>query len=160
EVSRTLRRVPLGIGAEGAGGAGQTVVDNGGPVIAHVQVQLIFWGSAWSGSASPSAAEIHGAVKKILAGSYMSALSQYRGVCGGSVAGMTLVTGSEPPNPFSNGDVTNLIAGLISAGTVPGPAMDGQLFYCVVMAPGVISTQPFFGEHSYFSVSGANARYA
>src|SRR5579871_4010527 len=70
--------------APGAGAA-TTLVDNGGPILTNVHVQLIFWGTEWAGSPTPSATQVTNAVSNILAGPYMSALSQYRNVGRGSL---------------------------------------------------------------------------
>ena len=132
-------------------GAATTFVDNGGPVLQNIHVHLIFWGSAWAGSTTPSAAAVTNAVSSILSGPYMSGLSQYRGIGNGVLKGTTLATGSNPPNPFSNNDVTTLISDCIEAGALPEPDDDGLLFYCVIMPPGVNTNQAgVIGEHSYF----------
>jgi len=147
--------------APGAGAA-TTLVDNGGPILTNVHVQLIFWGTEWAGSPTPSATQVTNAVSNILAGPYMSALSQYRNVGRGSLVGTTVVSTSNPPNnPFSNGDVSNFISGLIGAGTVPNPSTDSQLFYCVIMPRGYNSTQAgVIGEHTFFTTAGVNAHFA
>src|ERR1700730_5127111 len=47
---------PSAGGTAGAdAGAATTFVDNGGPVLQNIHVHLIFWGSAWAGSTTPSA---------------------------------------------------------------------------------------------------------
>jgi hypothetical protein len=70
----------------------------------------------------------------------MSSLNQYRGIGRGQLAGTNVVGTSNPPNPFSNNQVANFIESLIPA-TLPDPNSDNQLLYCVVMPPGVNSTQ-------------------
>jgi hypothetical protein len=145
----------------GAGGGLANFTDNGGPVLGNVHLQLIFWGAAWAGSPTLSTANITNAVVDILAGSYTSALAQYRGIGQGSLLGTTSVTTSNPPNPFSDSDVANLIATLISAGTVPAPHTDSQLLYCVIMPVGVNSGGSFIGEHTYFTAAdGSRAHFA
>ena len=137
--------------AAGADASSATLVDSGGEVLTNIHVQLIFWGTAWLGPATPSAAPVTNAVATILSSPYMSALAQYRGVGSGILRGSTTFTGSNPPNPFSNGDVTNLITSCIEAGVLPEPDDDGLLFYCVVMPPGVNSNQAnVIGEHSFY----------
>jgi hypothetical protein len=153
--------------AVGAAGGAISFVDNGGPVISTAHVILIFWGAQWAGTTAPSMGAVTDAVNAILTGPYMNSLSQYRGIRAGTLFGSLLaatpVGGSpaNPPNPFTNGDVEGLIQNLCNAGRVPAPATDSQLFYCVIMPPGV--NQPgsgFIGEHTFFSIGGANAHYA
>jgi len=142
------------MGAEAGGDAGPstTFTDNGGPVISNVHVQLIFWGSAWSGAASPTAAQVTNAVQTILNGSYMTGLSQYRGIGRGLLRGTSMITTSNPPNPFSDTDVANLIASCLNAGAIAEPDEDTQILYCVIMPVGVRSTNPsFVGEHTFFT---------
>src|SRR3989475_7988684 len=137
--------------AAGADASPATLVASGGDVLANIHVQLIFWGTAWLGAATPSSAAVPNAVAATLAGPYMAALGQYRGAGGGILRGSTTFAGSNPPNPFSNGDVTNLITSCIEAGVLPEPDDDGLLFYCVIMPPGVNSNQAnIIGEHSFY----------
>src|SRR5947199_78135 len=82
----------------------------------------------------------------------------------GSLTGVSVVTAAvggspaDPPNPFSNSDIQNLISNLLSAGRVPSPASDAQIFYCVIVPPGVNANQGgFIGEHTYFGLAGQNA---
>ena len=153
------------VGVEGqagpSGGGAANFTDQGGPVLNQVHVQLIFWGNAWANNPTPSVTDITNAVTKILAGSYTSALAQYRGIQPGSLHGTTIVTTSNPPNSFSDSDVSNLISSLISTGTVPAPHTDNQLLYCVIMPVGASSGGNFIGEHTYFRYSdGSNAHFA
>jgi hypothetical protein len=133
---------------------GANFTDHNGSVITMAHVQLIFWGSAWSGNPTPSATDITNAVTRILSSSYMSALSQYRGIGAATLRGTLLVTSSNPPNPFSNSSVENLIRDLLQAGTLPEPDDDAQILYCVIMPVGVNSEEytnnGTIGEHSYF----------
>jgi hypothetical protein len=121
-----------------------------GSVLTNVQVQLIFWGNAWAGNASPSANEVTKAVANILSGPYMSGLSQYRGIGKGSLHGTTLVTSSNPPQPFSTNDVAHFVLNLIATGKVPKPDDVKQIWYCVIMPTGVNCNLPNVnGEHSF-----------
>jgi len=68
------------VGGDGGAdaGPGTVFVDNGGPVLANIHVQLIFWGTAWTGNITPSAAQITNAVSSILAGEVTKVLSFIR----------------------------------------------------------------------------------
>jgi hypothetical protein len=81
--------------AGGDAGPGTTFVDNGGVILTNVNLQLIFWGSAWSRAPTPSDTQIENAVINILNGTYMSALSQYRGIGTGRYRGKVLITSSK-----------------------------------------------------------------
>lgn len=143
-------------GAQSAQEGASTVVataftDKGGTLLASVQVQLIFWGKAWATNATPAVQDITNAVTQILAGSYMSALSQYRAIGRGSLCGKTLVTSSDPPGTFTEDDVADLIHDLIKTKAVPEPDTVKQYLYCVIMPTGVHYTNTdVIGEHSFF----------
>ena len=143
--------------AGGGAGGGTTVVDGGGPTLAAVQVQLIFWGASWNATPSPSIASIQRDIITILDSPYMSALDQYKGVGAGALLGTTLVTTSDPPNPFNDSDVTKLVTALLQGGTLPEPDDNTQILYCVIMPANVRSTKfaqnSITGEHSTFSYS-------
>ena len=127
---------------------GVSSVDGGGLVLTHVNVYLVYWGSAWAQNPTPSADDITRSVASILAGPYMSALAQYRNVGSGILYGKMLVTTSDPPKTFSSDDVSNLLKDLINMETVPGPNDVDQLLYCVIMPVGVSSDQSnVIGEH-------------
>jgi hypothetical protein len=127
---------------------GISSVDGGGLVLTHVNVYLVYWGSAWAQNPTPSADDITKSVASILAGPYMSALAQYRNVGSGTLCGNILVTTSDPPKTFSSDDVSNLLKDLINMETVPGPNDMDQLLYCVIMPVGVSSDQSnVIGEH-------------
>lgn len=129
-----------------------TFTDKGGLIFPNVHLHLIFWGKTWAvENTSPTAQDVSDAVVSIILGPYMSALSQYRNIGNALLAGTTLVTSSDPPNPFSDNDVAGFIHDLIQAKTVPEPETSQQLLYCVFMPVGVQHNQPdIIGEHSFF----------
>jgi hypothetical protein len=142
-----------GVGHDPAPGSPTSFVDNGGLKLNHVQVQLIFWGTAWNAFPPPvpTVNEVDAAVNTIMLSSYMSALAQY-GVGYGSKLSSIIVGTSNPPNPFSDSDVANFITGLLNADQLQEPDENSQVLYCVVMPVGVHSTNTaFIGEHTYFS---------
>ncbi len=130
------------------GGAAATIDDGGGPVIASVHAHLVFWGSAWTRNPNPSIDAVTNAIWGEVGGPYMSALAQYRGIRRGLVVGRTLVATSDPPNPFQNSDVTDLLRGLFDSGAVPKPRRDSQFLYIVFMPKDVSFTNnSVIGEH-------------
>jgi hypothetical protein len=131
--------------------SGIVVTDNGGAVITHVKVQVIHWGY------HPVLGQFENAASSIVSGVYMDDLAQYRGIQRGSVVGSTVVTTpvgnspGNPPNPFTEDNVQNLLSDLIFHGLVPSPS-DQQMFYCVLMPPGVNYTdEAVTGEHSHYT---------
>src|SRR5215470_15824710 len=129
-------------GDEGAGGGQASgVTDLKGMLLTKVQVQLIFWGTNW-GQASPSTGEVTKAVQDILSGPYMLGLSQYRSIGTGTLLGTTVVTSSNPPQPFSSDDVAHFVLNLIATGKVPKPGEGQQILYCVILPVGVSSNLP------------------
>lgn len=137
--------------------SGIVVTDKGGAVINHVKVQVIFWGYHPAGPVGSPDPFMVIAARKIVSGSYMDGLAQYRGIQRGSVVGYTVVTtpvgnsASHPPNPFTEDNVQNLLSDLIFHGLVPSPS-DQQMFYCVIMPPGVYNTdQTLSGEHGHYT---------
>jgi hypothetical protein len=144
------------------GGAANKFSDNGGAVIEIARVQLIYWGSAWTANPAPSptSAQVTSAVQSLLRGPYMTGLAQYRQIGRGHLLGATVVTTSNPPNPFTDSDVSNFINGLIGAGTIPGLDATNQNLYLVIMPKGVNSKSAgVIGEHTYFSVGSNNFHF-
>ena len=142
-----------GVGHDPAPGSATSFVDNGGPKLNHIQVQLIFWGAAWNTFPQPvpTVNEVDAAVNTIMHSSYMSTLAQY-GVGYGSKLPSIVISTSNPPNPFSDTDVANFITGLLNADQLQEPDENSQILYCVVMPVVVNSTNTsFIGEHTYFS---------
>jgi hypothetical protein len=160
----TKPRMPLGVRpeatAQAAGGDTVTFFYGGGRLLRSVRVHLIFWGTHWVSATppTPSMGACTDAVQTILASDYMDALSQY-GVLRGALGSVTVVAApiggspADPPNPFSNDDVWQLVENLRVAGRIPtadiGSSADG--LFVVVMPNGVGSNQAFvIGEHSYY----------
>jgi hypothetical protein len=143
------------------GGGANKFVDNNGPVIQVTQLFLIYWGTAWTATPPPTAAQITAACQTMLASAYMTGLAQYRGIGRGFVRGSVVITSSNPPNGFTDNQVSTFINNQINAGTVPGPDVDNQTLYCVVMPPGINSSNAsFIGEHTYYTRSGQRIHFA
>lgn len=144
----------------GDAGPGTTFTDGGGLVLSAVQVQLVFWGSAWSSATNPSLNHVVTAVQTILNSPYMLGLAQYRGIGLGTLAGTTTITNSNPPNPFSDANVQSFLGSQITARALPSPVGNPQLLYVVIPPSGVPASGPFIGEHSFVGQSGVNVHYA
>ena len=147
----------------GAAGGADKFVDNNGPVLQVVQVYLIYWGSAWTSSPppTPSADQITGACRTIMASAYLTGLAQYRGIGRGFVRGTAVITASNPPSGFSDNQVSTFIDAQITAGTVPGADVDNQTLYCVIMPKGTnASNTSFVGEHTYYTRGSQRIHFA
>jgi hypothetical protein len=151
-------------GRDIAPGIAGRFIDKGGRVISDVRVQLIFWGAIWNGNPKPSIDAITNAVSLIHTGPYMSALSQYRGIGPGSLRGKSVVASSNPPNPFQKEHVPQLLIDLLKKGELIGPDQEPQIFYCIIMPPGVKYKFPKqIGDHSALinpANSSLNVHYA
>src|SRR5664279_3274388 len=128
--------------------------DHNGTVIQFVRAYLIFWGSAWASNPppTPTTAQVTDAVRRILSGGYLTGLKQYRGIGQGYILGSTTVTASNPPQGFTDANVSNFISGLIGASTIPNIDADNQTLYIVFMPKGInASNSGFIGEHTYYT---------
>ena len=81
----------------------RNVVDLGGPVIQHADVDLIFWGAGWTTGQGPTLqANLEQAVARIMTSPYLSGLSQYRGAGNGQLLRTDLITSTSPPTQLTN----------------------------------------------------------
>jgi hypothetical protein len=135
------------------GNTSSTVTDGGGLVLDNVHVELIYWGAGWNNNAGLQTSMTN-AVDSLLAGPYLSGLSQYRSnLASGAHVGTVTITSSSPPSVFTNGDVVGFLQNSINSGAVPSPANDSRLLYVVVPQPG--SSNNYLGFHSYnYSTQG------
>jgi hypothetical protein len=146
-----------------AAGGADKFVDNNGPVLQVTQLFLVYWGSAWAANPppTPSAGQVTAACSTMVASSYMTGLAQYRGIGRGFVRGSAVITTSNPPNGFTDSQVSNFLDAQLNAGTVPAPDVDNQTLYCVVMPKGINpSNASFIGEHTYYTRSGQRIHFA
>jgi hypothetical protein len=129
-------------------------VDHGGPVLRAAQLFLIYWGNAWTAPppSAPTHDQISRAVETLVTGPYLTGLSQYRDINPASVRGSAVITTSEPPNEFSDDDVTEFLDAQLGTGAVAGPGPDNQTLYYVIMPTGVHSDTDgeLAGKHSYY----------
>jgi hypothetical protein len=124
--------------------------DGGGVVLAHAQVRMIYWGTAWGANAALQT-QIDGAARSILSSSYVTDLSEYRPNIGaGAVAGSQVYTvGNDPANNFTDDDVKGILRDMMGANLLPEPIDDQHLF--LVVTPPQITVDGTWGEHWYFS---------
>jgi hypothetical protein len=121
------------------GTSAHTVSDGGGPKITNVNVHLLLWGSQWlSASNNPSAGSVVNAIDSIITGPYMNALNQY-GIGSGTLADAFIITSPNPPNPFSDNNVADMVWNVIDAGFFPEPddSAGRNEFFAFIMPPGV-----------------------
>jgi hypothetical protein len=147
----------------GPAGRHTRFADQHGPVLPTPQLYLIYWGTAWrpQAAATPTAAEVTGAVSTLIASGYLTGLSQYRGSGHGALRGSTLITSSDPPDRFTDDQVAAFIDAQLSAGTVPGPGPGNQTVYGVVMPTWVTpQSTGWAGEHHSYPRSGQKIHYA
>ena len=96
-----------------------------------------------------------------MARAYFPGLAQYRGIGRGFLRGSAVITTSNPPSGFTDQQVASFIDGELNSGTIPGPDIDNQTLYCVVMPAGVAaSNTSFIGEHTYYTRSGQRIHFA
>jgi len=149
-------------------------VGNPGPVIASVEVYLIFWGTSWLATPRPVpySADIILAVASLLNSPYLAKVDQYdsrlhygHSSHRGKLQGSTFVTspvgpsGSQspanPPNPFQDSDVATLVTNLMASNALPTPDENPDALFVVIMPTGVSSASTgFVGEHFTRSVAG------
>jgi uncharacterized protein DUF3892 len=126
---------------------GQTIVDGGGPRIAPVHVNLIFWGSAWQ--TDPARLQVTNGVAKILASPYMSALAQYGAATRGTLRSVITISSNPPAPTFKTSDVASFVLGLIDDEKLPEPDEDWQHLNVVMMpSTTTFASPPTNGFHT------------
>lgn len=109
-----------------------------GPVLAHPQLELIYWGSAWSSATNPSPTTLTSSVSTLLASSYLSTLTQY-GFSSSHLHSSVSLPQSSPPALFATSDVQNFLRSQILTRALPSPFASSDLLYVVMMPPNVHS---------------------
>ena len=138
-------------------------VDKGGLVLLTERLYLVYWGKAWTqpDTLALTAEQVTTAARIILSSTYMTGLAEYRGIGRGELLGSRVLSASEPPSGFSDGDVRQFVRDQISAGTIPGPDADNQTVYGVVMPPGVKPNYADWeGAHNSDGGDGHGIHYA
>jgi hypothetical protein len=135
----------------------------GGPLVSHVRVVTLFWGSYWSGSSLP--AYFNNFLGALFAdGRYMANLAQYgvrgRSISNGTYGGTTTDT-QTPPAKLRDSQIRTEIRAQIAARHLPAP--DGNTVYAVFTPPdievydqyGDNSVDDFYSYHDFdFSSDG------
>jgi len=142
-VRRAPRREAAGAGGEDKffppnAGAHTHVTFHGGTVASNAPVQLIFWGSAWHhASTSPSAAVVHDAAAKLLAGAFMSDLVQYDVGRSALRTSVMVIDPDPPPKPLltSDDDIIGLVLAVLRANELPDPVSPDRPIICAVVLP-------------------------
>jgi hypothetical protein len=76
-----------------------SLVDGGGPILSHVQVQMIFWGNQWKMDPSPIP-DLMGRTKRIVSSVYMAGLAEYRGIGQGTILDLPVIAAPQTnPEP-------------------------------------------------------------
>jgi hypothetical protein len=150
------------------------------PIIPNVQVETVYYGSAWAGQASNPALsaelsaerqDLNGFFGAITNSFYMAGLSQYYMI---TPHGTTIRPGYGQfvkedfvPGQFTAGQVVSeatiqtMLSNEIRAGKLDAP--NGNTLYVVVMPPGVAESGDLGsggGHHSSFAYGGGTAYYA
>jgi len=158
------REDAIAVGGAVPGGDGGVTAfhDNGGRILQHPRISLMFWGNAWTDPATvPSQADFTNAVSNLVYGPWGTQLSQYRGIGPLSLEDTVTVTSSDPPARFTDADVQSMIQAQITAGRVPAPDNALDRMYCVLMPTGHSSGDtPFVGQHQFFDFNGSRAYWA
>ncbi len=138
-----------------------TVLNEGGPVLQHVQVFLVFWGSAWNANPDPSAQEVANAAVAILYGPYMSGSAQYGGIGGGKLIGWKIIPNPDPPSPFSDARVETFLVNQLNANALPQPSQDNQTLFAVIMPRLLLGSDTTeIGQHGSIFQNGFRVPYA
>jgi hypothetical protein len=117
--------------------ARSTIIDHGGPVLRHVEVEAVFLGSAWQTdpALSPVKVGLEGFLRDITNSTYMDQLTQAGYHVGrGSLVGSVI----EPlplPGALGEGDIQNTLSGEVADGSLPPP--DANRLYVFFVEPGV-----------------------
>jgi hypothetical protein len=141
--------VALGIYANPSDANGtDSVSKQGGPQIVTADLELVFWGSRWGNATNPSSNDVIAGVKKILAGPYLSQMTQY-GYQSINLRGVTFVTAPDPPFNYTDDNVGDKVWDLTDRGLFPEPDdSGGRILYMFFMPPGTSPPLPFIGEHN------------
>ena len=116
----------------------RSITDTGGPILNHMQLDLIFWGTHWNDAGNQTLkTNVQNTANAILNSTFFDVLSQYRSIAHGSVLRTDIITSSSPGSTFQtapNGDLATMVANNINNGALPAP--NGQILYFVVPQPG------------------------
>src|SRR5262249_2739787 len=142
----------------------QTIHDGHGVKLPNPPVYMIFWGSAWNTQTNPSVSDCRAQAASLLAGPYLSRLSQYsnagQAALGQAVLAPPFVvaTTTGPGNtatfPFNDADIQRVIREAIDTGKLPDPfhTLNGnQAIYAVVTPPTATLDDPAVSGKELFA---------
>ena len=127
-----------------AAAAPAQLVYNNGPLLTAVQVNTIFWGSAWQQSpASDMATNLNAFFDYILTSSLIDQLAEYstsgQTIGHGSRIGTTTITTPDPGSTVADSDIQQMLNNQIANNTLPQPG--ANTLYFVYLPSGVTVTQ-------------------
>jgi hypothetical protein len=156
----TPHRAAEGPAIEGGGGP-VTMHDGGGPELTSAHISLIYWGTAWTNSATtPTSAQFTSALQDIVNGPWATQLNQYHGIGRAVVDHVVTYTSSNPPAGFVESDIHNFVDARINDGTLAAPADADQRLYAVLLPTGHSSTDTsFVGQHQNYARSDGKTVY-
>jgi hypothetical protein len=142
------------------------VTYHGGPLLQHVQVESVYYGTPWTTDPNlqQQTSQVDGFLSYFTGSPYMSVLQQYN-VSPGTFSGHDVVA-QDPPGgqTIDDSQIRTALDSEIAAKKVPAPTAD-QL-YVFFTAPGVVVTQngqssasDFAGYHSVFTDSAGDTVY-
>src|SRR5207237_555079 len=111
-----------------------SVSAHGGPVIANVQAENVFYGPAWASDPGlrGQSGQLDNFVKDLTNSAYMDMLDQY-GAHRGLFTGHDVVAGGPSSGRVDDKSLQGMLAGEISRGRVPAPT--GNRLYTIYTQP-------------------------
>ncbi len=141
-----------------------STVDHNGRLLKNVEVICCFWGRFWtrtSPAPSPSASEYALAIQFMLTGTYLSKMSQYRGIGKGTLVYCDFNDSTDPVDDYTNQNVIDMLKNRFQNTNMPNPANSHDRFYAVIVPPGIRnSIHQYAGEHGSFDYNSTKAYYA
>jgi hypothetical protein len=140
-----------------------TFADRGGAIIRSPQLFLIYWGRAWAApdANSPTPDQVTFAMQSVLASPYLSGLAQYRNIGPAIIRSSTVIKNSDPPDRFTERDVTAFLDARLDAGAMAGPDRDNQALYAVMMPAGITpASGGYVGEHNDHTRHGQHIHFS
>jgi acrosin len=136
----------------------RTITDTGGPILNHMQLDLIFWGTGWNSGRGPALrTSMQNTATAILNSTYFDGLAQYRSIGHGSLVRSDTITTTNPPASFTTGfggDVSNFVTNNINNNTLPSP--NGQILYFVIPQPGSTTSDCGCGGRHLAGIASSN----
>jgi hypothetical protein len=115
---------------------------NGGPLLTHVQVYTIFWGTKWSSaSGTHLMGKLNAFYQAILVSPLIDQLGEYsvpgKAIGHGAYIGTKVITAQAPVGSITDSVIRTRLKSWIAAGTVPKNTKN--TLYFIYLDPGIIS---------------------